>query len=327
MTRRLALLVVLAAFGALLASVAGATRGPGLAVYSVLPDGSGRRLDALIDQSMTFLGRSPDGRRMLVAHQDNFGRTIYVSDLAGTNVVRVSGESGSWAAPAFSPDGSKVALVWFRYCSRPCMLTELYVVDADGSDLRRVLEARGFRGRPSWSPDGTRIVFVDGSGRIKVVRLRDGRVMDLGRGLNAVWAPRGNRIAYIGLRRGYPCFVNADGRNRRCGRGYSATGQLVWSPGGRRVAFQYAPGFMLAVVGADARGLRRFRIRGIPTPLAWSPDGRRLAYTHTFEQQIFVRPVVGPSRAFRVTSGRPFYPNDVRWRAGRISYVAAVEAG
>ena len=196
----------------------------------------------------------------------------------------------------------------------------LYVVNADGTGLRQVLD-RG--SGASWSPDGTRIVFQD-RGHVGVVRLSDGRITRFGLGWNPAWAPRGNRIAFIGYRRGFgvPCFVDADGRNRRCGRGYSATGHFVWSPDGRRVAFQYAPGFMLAVLGADARGLRRFRSGGIPTPLAWSPDGRRLAYTHSFEQQIFVRPVSGPSRPIRVTSGRPFAPDDVRWRGGRISYVS-----
>jgi hypothetical protein len=140
--------------------------------------------------------------------------------------------------------------------------------------------------------------------------------------LKHVWAPRGNRIAYIGNRRGYgvPCFVNANGSNRRCARGYSATGTLVWSPDARRIAFQHSPGFDLAVVGADARGLRRFRTHGIPRPLAWSPDTRRLAYTTNFDSALLVRPVSGRGRATRVTDEPPY--SDVRWRNGRISYVA-----
>jgi TolB protein len=246
--------------------------------------------------------------------------TLYVADLTGANSVQLSPSTGAWVGPAFSPDGSRVAFSSYTNCGWRCAIYALYVANADGSGMRQISE-RG--AGASWAPDGTRIVYGD-HGHVEVVRLRDGRITRLGQGWNPAWAPRGNRIAFIGYRRGYgvPCFVDPDGRNRRCGRGYSATGRFVWSPDGRRVAFQYSPGFMLAVLGADAKGLRRFRSPGIPTPLAWSPDGRRLAYTHSFEQEIFVRTVAGPSRAFRVTSGQPFYPNDVRWRPGRISYVS-----
>ena len=322
MIRRLPPIAATTALVALLASAAGAAADTRLAIYSIRPDGTDRRLVAELDPSITNAVRSLDQRKIVFArYRSNGESTLYVSDLTGASAVQISPSTGTWISPAFSPDSTRIAFSSSTSCGWRCAVNVLYVVNVDGTGLRQVSD-RG--SGPSWSPDGTRIVYGD-HGRVEVVRLRDRRITRLGQGWNPAWAPRGNRIAFIGYRRGYgvPCFVDPDGRNRRCGRGYSATGRLVWSPDGRRVAFQYSPGFMLAVLRADATGLRRFRIPGIPTPLAWSPDSRRLAYTHNFEQQLFVRPVSGPSPVFRVTSGRPAWFGDVRWRAGRISYVSS----
>ena len=323
MIPRLVPIAAATALVALLASAAAAATETQLAIYSIRPDGTDRRVVSELDPSITNAVRSPDQRKIVFArYRSNGESTLFVSDLTGANAVQVSPPTGAWVSPAFSPDGTRVAFSSYSNCGWRCAIYALYVANADGTGMRQVSE-RG--AGASWSPDGTRIVYGD-HGRVEVVRLRDGRITGLGQGWNPAWAPRGNRIAFIGYRRGFgvPCFVDPDGRNRRCGRGYSATGRFVWSPDGRRVAFQYSPGFMLAIVGADAKGLRRFRSSGIPTPLAWSPDSRRLAYTHNFEQQLFVRPVSGPSPVFRVTSGRPAWFGDVRWRAGRISYVSTL---
>ena len=324
MIRRLPPIAAATVLVALLASTAGAATQTGLAIYSIRPDGTDGRMVARIDPSITNAVRSPDQRKIAFArYRSNGESTLYVSDLTGANPVQISPSSGAWIGPTFSPDGTRVAFSSVATCGWRCAIYALYVANADGTGIRQVSE-RGVGA--SWSPDGMRIAYGD-HGRVELVRLSDGRISRLGQGWNPAWAPRGNRIVFIGYRRGFgvPCFVNADGRNRRCGRGYSATGRFVWSPDARRVAFQYSPGFMLAVLGADARGLRRFRSHGIPTPLAWSPNSRRVAYTTTFDQQLLVRPVTGPGRVSRVTSGRPFWPADVRWRAGRITYLAPAD--
>jgi Tol biopolymer transport system component len=100
------------------------------------------------------------------------------------------------AAPAISPDGSRVAFV-----VRGEARSGLHVMSSDGTDVRRIAEALDVRDTPSWSPDGKWIavsaregdtnpifkVLVDGGAP---VRLADGMLF------NPVWSPDGRVILY-----------------------------------------------------------------------------------------------------------------------------------
>ena len=65
------------------------------------------------------------------------------------------------AAPAYSPDGRRLAYVSDRaYGDKAFFDEELYVSDADGSRPRRITRTPGLReGVPAWSPDGQRLAF------------------------------------------------------------------------------------------------------------------------------------------------------------------------
>lgn len=181
---------------------------------------------------------SPDRTRIAIG----WGDEIRIMDLTGSGSVSVVvGERAfTTVAPAWSPDGSRIALTidedgWFDL--------HVYVVNADGSNLTR-LAPGAF---PTWSPDGTKIAFNDmaeDGEEIWVMNVDGTNLVNItnsaGHDFWPDWSPAGNQIAFTSTRSGdYEIYVmNADGSgqvnvtNHRAFDGYPQ-----WSPDGSRIAF------------------------------------------------------------------------------------------
>jgi Tol biopolymer transport system component len=319
MVRRTTPLAAAVAFVTLVvATASGATGERHAAIYSVRFDGTGRTLVTNLDPPVYSLLRLPGGKKIAFTRPDG----LYVADITGANAVRINAPAGE---PKFSPDGSRLAVTTSSECGWRCLHTMLYVVNVDGTGLRLI--ADGGR-HPSWSPDGTRLAYM-AVFKIHVVSATGEEDTTIADGMNPAWAPRGNRIAYLGTGRGYgpPCFIDADGSNRRCTHGFTAVNDIVWAPNAKWLAFMQATPSRLGVVRPDASEIRRFPVMKLRArPLAWSPNGRWLAYSKGLaEKQIYVRPVLRDGVEHRVTNedDQPFY-GDVRWRDGRLSYVIFV---
>ena len=151
--------------------------------------------------------------------------------------------AGLDAAPAWSPDGARIA-GGSGYASRcpphgePCTrYDKLFVANADGSGFTIV--ARGLR--PTWSPDGriafeSRDIYVmnpDGSG---VTNLTNGEGGSL-----PAWSPDGTRLAFVRYSAGavHLYVMNADGSGvtQLTHENYHDLGRPAWSPDGTRIAF------------------------------------------------------------------------------------------
>ena len=115
---------------------------------------------------------------------------IYVINADGSNLTRLTTYPDNELAPAWSPDGKKIAFASYgeRY--------GLYVMNADGSNVTRLLKDTIYA--PSWSPDGkivfyrryeapgdasegTEIFFInsDGSNLTKIITFREKAVSNL----------------------------------------------------------------------------------------------------------------------------------------------------
>jgi Tol biopolymer transport system component len=105
---------------------------------------------------------SPDGSRIAFVHnEDAFRNEIYVMNLDGTNLERLTNNTANDSRPVFSPDGTKIAFQRREPDSpdRSKRGNDIYVMNADGTDQTRLTTDRVADSNPNFSPDGTKIAF------------------------------------------------------------------------------------------------------------------------------------------------------------------------
>jgi TolB protein len=150
-------------------------------------------------------------------------------------------------APAFSPDGTRIAFV------RRGTAVQIWVMNADGSGQRRLTNpSPGYEdGKPSWSPDGTHIAFQ--------------RCCGPGAGIFTMLADGSGQTNVSG--------AAGDGPD--------------WSPDGTRIVFgRYDPelsGSDAYVMAADGSGQTRLTVGLDAVNPRWSPDGTRIALEATYQ--------------------------------------------
>ena len=235
-----------------------------------------------------------DTRPLLLFSSNNSGNwEIYGLESLDGGLVNLTRHPGFDSAPAWSPDGSRIAFISDRNGRRA-----LYVMDADGSGVRQLTdEPLRSADAPAWSPDGSRIAFKsrfqlftevkyvspEGDGPVALTRFA---TEELGIG-PLFWSPDGTRLAlHVGkdrFTRSESYIVPGDGSlERRLLSDDAWPGSLAWAPDGSRVAFseELADGnieiYTAGADGGDRRNLSRHP--GTDSDPAWAPDGSRIAF-------------------------------------------------
>ncbi|MBW4717961.1 amidohydrolase family protein [Saccharothrix obliqua] len=209
---------------------------------------------ALLVSSATAAEARPDPTRVTVSEGTNLAVTVsprdgsLVLDLQG-QLFRLPREGGTaepiggdlldpyW--PAFSPDGSRIAIQSFAEG-----MFHIRTVAADGSDPRTLTRGDFDDMYPAWSPDGNRIAFTSdrkGTEDVWTVDVRTGQLTQITSATSAethpTWSPDGKSIAYV--------HNNAVERVDLATRAVTtlvpaAAGFIAapsWSPDGKRLAF------------------------------------------------------------------------------------------
>lgn len=184
---------------------------------------------------------SPDGEGVAFIAQEevvngepNFG--LYVINVDGTGLKRLSGDARQNSHPVWSPYGDSIALT--------CVVdgnADIYVVNADGTGLVRLTDDSSWDYTPSWSPDGTKIAFGsgrEGCGEIFVMDADGSQQTNLTRTPDACsdyprWSPDGKMIAFKSGRDGNSeiYVMNYDGSDQTNITNHPASEPwLAWSP-------------------------------------------------------------------------------------------------
>ena len=212
----------------------------GYHINSVRPDGSHDRTLYTAAEPLRFPAVSPDGRLIAFDKGDTLQEVwVMNSDGSGAHFV------ASGTSPAFSPDGSHLAI---GGAPTPYYHVDLDVIGVDGSGRRTLATDALSDPRPAWSPDGRTIVF------------------------NGV-----QFATYLALK-----AINPDGTGERVFAGGQAAS---WSTDGREVVYSQPGydeiGAEVDVINADGSGFRHLvrPVRGFdansPT---WSRDGKKVTY-------------------------------------------------
>lgn len=145
---------------------------------------------------------SPDGRRVAFNSNRDDNSDIYVANVDGSGLLRLTNHPAIDTSPTWSPNSQQIA-----FTSDRTGTPQIYVIGADGTGLRR-LTYETYCDRPTWSPPPfNEIAYSSRTGPghdIKVLDLATNEVRQLtfGRGSNESpsYAPNGRHIAFMSTR-------------------------------------------------------------------------------------------------------------------------------
>lgn len=123
-------------------------------------DGASAQTVFQSDQPILSPDWSPDGKSVAYVSFENMRPAIYVQNIYTGARTLISERSGLNSAPAFSPDGKRLAMVLSSSPGNP----DIYIMDLARRALQRVTHSDAIDTEPAWSPDGRSLYFTSDRG-------------------------------------------------------------------------------------------------------------------------------------------------------------------
>jgi dipeptidyl aminopeptidase/acylaminoacyl peptidase len=243
-------------------------------------------IDQLVElRRVVSVALSPDGSRVAyVVREANwdenaFETEVWLADAGGGEPRRLTNAKKSSDAPAFSPDGKRLAFASDRGDKR-----QIYLIDPRGGEAEVLTEAEEGVQDFAWSKDGKRIAFKAQDPKSEALKEREkkqGEYEVVGQDRRMV------QLHVIDV---------ATKKARRLTEGAFSVFGFDWSPDGSEIVFDHAPSqdpgdggnADLSIVEVETGKLRPLVTQAGPdTNPRFSPDGTQVAFESAMARERF----------------------------------------
>jgi TolB protein len=189
---------------------------------------------------------APDGRLAYMTYKGGAPEIWGQMKVGGPHIKlypRTGSPQGHCFAPAWSPDGKRMALVQGDRKGN----SDIVILDVATGRMRRLTDSNCINTEPSWNPAGTQIAFTsDREGTPQIYLMEDDgsnvrRLTQEGTyNASPAWSPSGSMIAYVSRFEGkFDLFVYklGEGKSYQVTTGVASSESPSWSPDERRLVF------------------------------------------------------------------------------------------
>ncbi len=239
----------------------------------------------------------------------NRKKEIYMMNFDGTEAKQLTRHNSISFAPAWSPDGTKVAYSVYAKHRGNIRNIDLYELDFASNSIKLLSDRKGINSGAAYSPDGSRIaltmsflgnpeVFVLNPSSQTATRL----TKSFGFDVDPSWSPDGKRLTFVSSRTGMPMVFSmsategADAQRLTYAGRYNATPS--WSPQNNKIGFAgWIDGkFDIFIMNPDGTTIERLtKNQGNNEDPNFSPDGNFITFSsnRTGQKNVYVMNIDG----------------------------------